>query len=39
MMQNIGAGIAPRAFGEPHFAKTVEEAREILKQECSVNYP
>jgi hypothetical protein len=39
MMQNIASGIAPKAFSEPHFAKNVEEARELLQNECGVKYP
>ena len=39
MMQNIASGIAPKAFSEPNFAKTVEEARELLQQQQGVNYP
>ena len=39
MMQNIGAGIAPKAFNESHFAKTIEEARELLVKDFGVKYP
>jgi hypothetical protein len=39
MMRAIGAGIAPKAFGEPYFAKNVEEARQVLMREFGVIYP
>jgi hypothetical protein len=37
-IQRIGHGIAPKAFAEPYFAATVEEAREFLQESLGVRY-
>ena len=37
-IQRIGHGIAPKAFAEPYFAATVEEARQFLQESFGVRY-
>ena len=38
MMQTIGQKFAPKAFGEPNFASSLEEARSLLREHYGVNY-
>lgn len=39
MMQRVGHSLAPKAFNEPSFARSVEEARELLQKELAIKYP
>jgi hypothetical protein len=37
-VHHLGAQIGPNAFGEPYFAETVEEARQLLQESFGVRY-
>ena len=39
VMQEVGKSLAPRAFNQPYFAATIEEARQILQDQYDVRYP
>jgi hypothetical protein len=39
VMQEVGKSLAPRAFGQPYFAASIEEARQILQDQFDVHYP
>lgn len=39
VMQDVGKTIAPKVFEQPHFASTLEEARQLLQEKCGVQYP
>jgi hypothetical protein len=39
LIQNIGKALAPKAFKQTFFATTVEEARQLLREQFRVNYP
>jgi|SRR3954471_21559800 hypothetical protein len=38
VIQNMGKKQAPKTFAQPRFALTIEEAREILKEQFGVHY-
>ncbi len=39
VVQNVGKTMAPKAFDQPHFAATIEEARQMLQEQFGVHYP
>ena len=39
MIQDVGKSLAPKAFDQPYFAETLEEARQILRDQFEVHYP
>lgn len=39
IMQNIGRSVAPKAFSEPYFVASLEDARLFLQHNFEVNYP
>ena len=39
MIQDLGRTLAPKAFDQPYFAETVEEARQLLQEQFAVHYP
>ena len=39
VMQEVGKSLAPRAFSQPFFASTPEEARQLLQDQFEVHYP
>ncbi|MBI1278357.1 MAG: hypothetical protein GC179_09540 [Anaerolineaceae bacterium] len=39
VMQDVGKTIAPKVFEQPHFASTIEEARQLLTESFGVQYP
>jgi len=39
VMQDVGRSLAPRAFSQPYFATTLEEARQLLQDQFDVHYP
>ena len=39
LMQDVGKTLAPKAFSQPFFAETVEEARQLLIEKFAVKYP
>jgi len=39
VMQDMARTVAPKAFDQPYFAKTVEDARHLLQEQFGVNYP
>jgi hypothetical protein len=39
MIQDLGRTLAPRAFDQPYFAETLEEARQLLQEQFAVHYP
>ncbi|MBA3873897.1 MAG: hypothetical protein H0X30_32595 [Anaerolineae bacterium] len=39
MIQDLGRTLAPKAFDQPYFAETLEEARQLLQEQFEVHYP
>lgn len=39
LIQDVGRSLAPKAFDQPYFAETLEEARQILQDQFAVHYP
>ena len=39
VMQEVGKSLAPKAFNQPYFASTLEEARQLLQDQFDVHYP
>ena len=39
VMQDVARTVAPKAFDQPYFAKTVEDARQLLQDQFGVTYP
>jgi hypothetical protein len=39
LIQDVGRSLAPKAFDQPYFAETLEEARQILQEQFAVHYP
>ncbi len=39
LMQDVGKIMAPKAFEQPFFAKTIEDARQLLHDQFGVQYP
>ncbi len=39
IMQDVGKTMAPKAFDQPFFAKTIEDARQLLRDQFGVHYP
>lgn len=38
-VQEVNKKIAPKAFDQPHFAATPQEARQLLQEQFGVHYP
>ena len=39
LIQDVGKTLAPKAFDQPYFAETLEEARQLLQEQFEVHYP
>jgi len=39
LIQDVGRSLAPKAFDQPYFAETLEEARQLLQDQFAVHYP
>lgn len=39
LMQDVGKTMAPKTFDQPFFAKTIEDARQLLQEQFGVQYP
>ena len=39
MIQDVGKSLAPKAFDQPYFAETLDEARQLLQEHFAVHYP
>ena len=39
VMQDVARTVAPKAFDQPYFAETLEEARQLLQDQFAVHYP
>jgi hypothetical protein len=39
LIQDVGKTLAPKAFDQPYFAETLEEARQMLQEQFAVQYP
>jgi hypothetical protein len=39
LIQEVGRSLAPKAFDQPYFAETLEEARQLLRDQFAVHYP
>ena len=39
IMQNVARTVAPKAFDQPYFAATIEEAQQLLQEQFGVHYP
>jgi hypothetical protein len=39
LIQDVGRSLAPKAFDQPYFVETLEEARQLLSDQFAVHYP
>ena len=39
LIQDVAKTLAPKAFDQPYFAETIEEARQLLQEHFAVRYP
>ena len=39
LIQDVAKTLAPKAFDQPYFAETIEEARQLLQEHFEVHYP